>query len=139
MQLDVTPRRLDLDRPITLRTLLIVVLVGIVLASAGTMAISTFVIHRGAQGPVGTTGATGPAGPAGEQGPAGPSGYDGAPGPRGPRGARGPAGSVSDQTIWSALEADPLRLQHAALDDLCSQMLGSSDQALVDLYTGGCP
>ncbi len=113
-------RRPDLAQPVTLRTLLLVVLVAVGASMASGIGIATTVIERGAEGPAG------PEGPGGDEGPAGEWGRTGDRGPRGrvgPPGPRGAAGSIEDEDVWSVIELDQSRLAEAAgVSDLCSDL-----------------
>lgn len=104
-------RRPDLAQPVTLRTLLLVVLVAIAGSVAAGIAIATTVIERGARGPVGSQG------PEGDEGPTGDSGPAGARGRRGPLGPPGPAGTIEDEDVWAVIESDSSRLSDDIEDE----------------------
>jgi hypothetical protein len=110
----------DFAQPVTLRTLLLVVLVAIVASVGAGIGIATTVIQRGAPGRVGPQGPRGEEGPQGETGLSGARGRRGPPGLMGPQGPRGPARSIEDEAVWEVIESDTSRLADAAgVSDLC--------------------
>jgi hypothetical protein len=113
-------RRPDLAQPVTVRTLLLVVLVAMAASMAAGIGITATVIERGATGPTGPRGPEGEEGPIGETGLTGDRGPRGRPGPPGPEGPEGPTSSIEDEDVWMVIESDTTRLADAAgVSDLC--------------------
>jgi hypothetical protein len=116
-----------LQRPVTLRALLVACAVTAAVSCAAALAGATLVIERGPSGPAGERGQTG------LRGQIGPTGI-GEPGPRGPRGRPGrvgppgPSGEIDAEAVFSALEGDPSRAAQAVHDggpttaELCDEL-----------------
>jgi Collagen triple helix repeat (20 copies) len=139
---DGSPPSRALDRPVTLRALLLTALASALLAIGVSALVSGLVLQ---QGPAGPRGEQGPAGPQGEQGSAGTQGVAGERGPRGRLGPQGSPGEVDEESVWTAIESDPARLSDTANDggpstnDLCSDFQFSGVEPLEDIYyLGSC-
>jgi hypothetical protein len=100
-----------LSQPVTLGTLLAAVALTAVIACVGAVAVGSWVVQRGPEGP---PGATGPEGPIGATGPPGrPSNRRGPVGPTGPPGPKGRPGRVDEEAVYEAIEAHPSRVAAA--------------------------
>jgi hypothetical protein len=103
------------DEPVTLKTLLIVMLSTAVIAAGTAIAVSSAVIHNNERT---GTGVAGPIGPTGPQGPAGPRGPGGARGAPGASGGGGGGGSEPDaKKICEGIEDAAIGAEAGSVDE----------------------
>ncbi len=130
-----------LEKPVTLRVLVLAVVLAALLSTTFALLASAAVLK---QGPEGRPGPEGPRGQAGPVGATGASGNTGARGPRGLQGLPGPVGLageeglVDEETVFEAMESDPNRVKAVATSDLCDALSMSEAEPLYDLYISAC-